>query len=127
MRLLEARPVEAEEGRCMIEVPFRDELTHQELLPRRGDRRGRRHRRWLRGPDRCPSDREMLTFESKVNLLAPARRERLVARGEVLRPRRRLFACKAEVEAVDGDERRTCATLLQTVSLSPVEAGKEGT
>ena len=28
------------------------------------------------------------------------------------------------VEAIDGDGRRTCATLLQTVSLSPVKVGK---
>jgi hypothetical protein len=38
-----------------------------------------------------------------------------------------LFVCKAEVEAMAGGERRTCATLLQTVSLSPVNGGREGT
>src|SRR5918994_3193667 len=30
MRLLKAEVVEAGEGRCVIEVPFRDELTQQE-------------------------------------------------------------------------------------------------
>jgi hypothetical protein len=30
MRLLDARVVEAGKGRCVIEVPFRDELTQQE-------------------------------------------------------------------------------------------------
>jgi acyl-coenzyme A thioesterase PaaI-like protein len=64
--------------------------------------------------------RLVLTVEYKVNFLAPAWGEKLVARGEVLSTGRRLFVCRAEVEAVDGAELRTCATLLQTVSLSPV-------
>ena len=60
-------------------------------------------------------------MEYKVNFLAPAWGEKLVARGEVVSAGRRLFVCRAEVEAVTGDERRTCATPLQTVSLSPLK------
>ena len=76
----------------------------------------------------APPDREVLTVEYKVNFLAPAWGDRLVARGEVVSAGRRLFVCRAEVEAVTADERRTCATLLQTVSLSPVkeERGDDG-
>ena len=76
----------------------------------------------------APPDREVLTVECKVNFLAPAWGDRLVARGEVVSAGRRLFVCRAEVEAVTADERRTCATLLQTVSLSPVkeERGDDG-
>jgi uncharacterized protein (TIGR00369 family) len=120
MRLLDARVVEAGEGRCVIEVPFRDELTQQERYFHGGvigaiaDNAGGYAALTL-----APPDREVLTVEYKVNFLAPARGERLVARGEVLSAGRRLFVCQAEVEAVDGGERRTCATLLQTVSLSP--------
>jgi uncharacterized protein (TIGR00369 family) len=121
MRLLDARVVEAGEGRCVIEVPFRDELTQQEryfhgaVTGAIADTAGGYAALTL-----APPDREVLTVEYKVNFLAPAWGEKLIARGKVLSAGRRLFVCKAEVEAVDGDERRTCATLLQTVSLSPV-------
>ena len=55
-----------------------------------------------------------------MNFLAPARGEKLLARGEVVSAGRRLFVCKAEVSAVEDGEERAFATLLQTVSLSPV-------
>lgn len=64
----------------------------------------------------------MLTVEYKLNFLAPARGEKLVARGEVLTAGRRLFVCKTEVFAVAGEEERGCAVMLQTVSLSPAKA-----
>ena len=127
MRLLDARVVEVRSGTCVIEVPFRDELTQQEryfhgtVTGAIADNAGGYAALTL-----APPDREVLTVEYKVNFLAPARGERLVASGEVLSAGRRLFVCKAEVEAVDGDERRTCASLLQTVSLSPVNVDKEG-
>jgi acyl-coenzyme A thioesterase PaaI-like protein len=69
---------------------------------------------------RAPPDREVLTVEYRVNFLVAARGERLVARGEVVTARRRLFVCRAEVSVVDGGDERVCAALLQTVSLSPV-------
>jgi hypothetical protein len=47
---------------------------------------------------------------------------KLVASGEVPSAGRRLFVCGAEVEAVDGDGRSTCAAVLQAISLSPVTA-----
>jgi uncharacterized protein (TIGR00369 family) len=125
MRLLKAEVVEAGEGRCVIEVPFRDELTQQEryfhgaVTGAIADNAGGYAALTL-----APLDREVLTVEYKVNFLAPAWGERLVASGEVLSAGRRLFVCRAEVEAVDGDERRTCAALLQTVALSPVKGGE---
>jgi uncharacterized protein (TIGR00369 family) len=129
MRLLGAEVVEAGEGRCVIEVPFRDELTQQEryfhgaVTGAIADNAGGYAALTL-----APPDREVLTVEYKVNFLAPAWGDRLVARGEVVSAGRRLFVCRDEVEAVTADERRTCATLLQTVSLSPVkeERGDDG-
>ena len=109
----------------MIEVPFSEGLTQQQryfhgaVMGAIADNAGGYAALTL-----APPDREVLTVEYKVNFLAPAWGEKLVARGEVLSAGRRLFVCKAEVEAVDGHERRTCATLLQTVSLSPVRGGE---
>lgn len=127
MRLLGAEVVEAGEGRCVIAVPFSDELTQQEryfhgaVTGAIADNAGGYAALTL-----APPDREVLTVEYKVNFLSPAWGEKLVARGEVLNAGRRLFVCRAEVEVVDGDERRICATLLQTVALSPVKPDKEG-
>lgn len=121
MRLLGARVVEVGEGTCTIEVPFDEKLTQQEryfhgaVTGAIGDNAGGYAALTL-----APPDREVLTVEYKVNFLAPAYGDRLVARGEVVTAGRRLFVCKAEVSAVDGDEERVCAVVLQTVALSPV-------
>ena len=44
----------------------------------------------------------VLTAELKINLLAPARGARLIARGRVERPGRRLIVARADVYAVEG-------------------------
>ena len=121
MRLLGARVREVGEGSCIIEVPFSDRVTQQEryfhgaVIGALGDNAGGYAALTL-----APPDREVLTVEYKVNFLAPAFGEKLVARGEVVTAGRRLFVCKADVSAVSGDEERVCATVLQTVSLSPI-------
>jgi uncharacterized protein (TIGR00369 family) len=123
MRLLGAKVVEAGEGFCTIEVPFSDGATQQEryfhgaVIGAVGDNAG-----GYAALTVAPPDREVLTVEYKVNFLAPARGERLVARGEVVTTGRRLFVCRAEVFAVAGDKETRCAALLQTVSLSPIRA-----
>ncbi|VVT06856.1 Phenylacetic acid degradation-related protein [Roseovarius sp. EC-HK134] len=48
---------------------------------------------------------EVLTTEMKINLLAPAQGERLIARGRVIKPGRRLVIVQADVYALqDGVE-----------------------
>ncbi len=121
MRLLGARVVEADGGFCTIEVPFSEGVTQQEryfhgaVIGAIGDNAGGYAALTL-----APPDREVLTVEYKVNFLAPASGERLVARGEVVTAGRRIFVCRAEVSAVAGGGETLCAALLQTVSLSPV-------
>ena len=123
MRLLGAKVVEAGEGFCTIEVPFSDGATQQEryfhgaVIGAVGDNAG-----GYAALTVAPPDREVLTVEYKVNFLAPARGERLVARGEVVTAGRRLFVCRAEVSAVAGGKETLCAALLRTVSLSPIRA-----
>jgi uncharacterized protein (TIGR00369 family) len=59
-----------------------------------------------------PAGREVMTAEAKINLLAPAMGELLIARGEVVRSGRRLSVVRAEVFALrDGIE--TCIAVLQ--------------
>ena len=52
-----------------------------------------------------PEDQEVVTAEIKINLLAPARGDRLLARGRVIKPGRRLIVVTSEVTSVsNGDE-----------------------
>lgn len=52
-----------------------------------------------------PERAEVLTTEMKINLLAPAKGERLIARGRVIKPGRRLVIVQADVHALqDGVE-----------------------
>ena len=55
----------------------------------------------------------ILTVEYKLNLMAPADGEWMVARGEVVRPGRSLTIGKAEVSVLKGEEETPCA-LMQT-------------
>jgi uncharacterized protein (TIGR00369 family) len=62
-----------------------------------------------------PEDSEVLTVELKVNLLAPAAGDRLLAEGEVVRAGRTLTVCRGEAFAEDGPERVHVATMLATM------------
>lgn len=57
----------------------------------------------------------VLTVEYKMNLVAPADGERLIARGMVVRPGRTLIVTRAEVFAVKGDKESLCALMQQTI------------
>lgn len=62
-----------------------------------------------------PADRDVLTAEIKINLLAPARGDLLIATGRVIKPGRRLMVVSAEVHARDGDEQTLIAILQGTM------------
>jgi len=60
-------------------------------------------------------DAAVLTVEFKLNFVAPARGERLVARGRVSKPGRILTVCLGEVVALTGGEEKPVATMLATM------------
>lgn len=62
-----------------------------------------------------PLENEVLTSEIKVNLLAPARGERLVATGRVVKSGRRLCVVTAEVHAETGAQSTLIALLQGTM------------
>lgn len=67
-----------------------------------------------------PDDHEVVTAEIKINLTAPATGDRLVARGQVLKPGRRLIVVTSEVVSIaDGQE--TLVAILQG-TMVPVPA-----
>jgi uncharacterized protein (TIGR00369 family) len=62
-----------------------------------------------------PASAGVLTTEFKVNLLAPAAGERLIAEGRVVKPGRTLTVTQGEVFAETGGERRLVALLTATL------------
>src|SRR6266404_3869227 len=80
MRLLGARLAEVRPGYCAIELPYREDLTQQHGYVHAGivsaivDSAG-----GYAGFTLFPKDASVLTVEYKLNLVAPAMGERLVA------------------------------------------------
>ena len=62
-----------------------------------------------------PADASVLTVEYKMNLMAPADGEKLIARGQVVRPGRTLIVTKAEVFVLKGGKETLCALMQQTI------------
>jgi uncharacterized protein (TIGR00369 family) len=122
MRLIGARLTELGPGRCTIELPYREDLTQQHgyihagIVSAIADSAG-----GYAGFTLFPADASVLTVEYKMNLLAPAAGERLVAVGEVVKHGRTLVITRGEVYAVDGGRRTLCAIMQQTLM---VMAGK---
>jgi uncharacterized protein (TIGR00369 family) len=110
-RLAAVRPGEVE-----IELGFRDDLTQQHGFVHGG----------LVGmiaDNACgyaafslmPAGATVLPVEYKLNFLAPAEGERLVARGRVVRPGRTLTIAEADVFAIKGGGEVLVATALATL------------
>lgn len=66
-----------------------------------------------------PPESEVLAVEFKVNLLRPAKGERFVARAEVIKPGRTLTVVRADVFAINGEDRQLIATMQGTMMRLP--------
>lgn len=67
-----------------------------------------------------PADHEVLTTEMKINLLAPGSGDRLIARGKVIKPGRRLIIVQSDVFALqDGSETHIA---MMTGTMMPIAA-----
>jgi uncharacterized protein (TIGR00369 family) len=62
-----------------------------------------------------PPSAGVLTVEFKINLVAPADGELLIAKGAVLRPGRTLTVAQAEVFVIKGGQERLAAIMQQTL------------
>ena len=62
-----------------------------------------------------PASASVLTVEYKMNLMAPADGEKIIARGKVVRPGRTLIVTQAEVFAVKDGQEKLCALMQQTI------------
>lgn len=71
-----------------------------------------------------PEGASVLTVEYKLNLLAPANGDKLIARGSVVRAGRTLVVTQAEVFAVEGARETLCALMQQTIMVMQGKAEK---
>ncbi len=62
-----------------------------------------------------PASASVLTVEYKLNLLAPAEGEKLIARGSVVRAGRTLIVTRGEVVAIRDGRETPCALMQQTI------------
>lgn len=72
----------------------------------------------------APAGASVLTVEFKMNLLAPADGEKLIARGQVVRSGRTLIVTTAEVFAVKDKVETLCALMQQTIMVMPGKTEK---
>jgi uncharacterized protein (TIGR00369 family) len=112
MQLIGAKLTVVEAGIVAIELPLREALTQQDGYMHAGivttildSACG------YAAYSLMPAGSSVLSVEFKVNLLAPAKGDLVVARGEVKRSGRTLTVCTADAEA-DG---KLCATMLATM------------
>ena len=116
MALIGATLTRVEPGRCEIELPVREELTQQHKFVHGGvvgmiaDSAGGYSAFTL-----MPPGAGVLTVEFKINMLAPAKGERLIARGEVLKPGRTLSIVRADVWALEAGRETLIAAIQQTL------------
>lgn len=73
-----------------------------------------------------PADAAVLTVEFKTNLVAPAKGERFVIRGQVIKPGRTLTLCEARAFAIDGGSETLVATMTGTLMAIYGRKGVEG-
>ncbi len=62
-----------------------------------------------------PLDMEVVTAEIKINLIAPARGEKLIAIGKLVKPGKRLCVVTSEVFAVENGQEKLIAILQGTM------------
>lgn len=116
MNLIGARMAVVEAGYTEIHLPYKPEVTQQHGYIHGGvvgmiaDSAAGYAANTL-----TAADTEVLTVEYKLNLLAPAEGQLLIAEGSVIRYGRTLIVTRAEVFAVSHGRKNLCALMQQTI------------
>ena len=115
MTLLGAELVEAEGGRAVIEVPYRNDLTQQHGYFHGGVVTAIADTACgYAAYTTMPADASVLTVEFKINLMNPAAGERLRAEASVYKTGRTLVVVGATVTVVRGNKEVPCGEMLGT-------------
>ena len=116
MTLIGAALARVEPGVAAIELPYRPDLSQQHgffhggIVAMIGDSAA-----GYAAYSLFPADSSILTVEFKLNLVAPADGERLVATGRVKKPGRTLTICEFKVVAHKAGKATVCALGLETL------------
>ena len=116
MGLIGARLLSIHPGVCEIEMPYSDGVSQQHgffhggVIGTIADSAAGYAAFSLMG-----AEDGVLTVEYKLNLMAPADGDRLVARGQVLRSGRTLTVTRAEVSVFKDAQETVCAAVQQTI------------
>jgi uncharacterized protein (TIGR00369 family) len=73
-----------------------------------------------------PEGSAVLTVEFKVNLMSPAKGDRFIAEGRVVKAGRTLMVTQGEVTAFDGDKSATVAIITATMMRLEAKPGTVG-
>jgi uncharacterized protein (TIGR00369 family) len=116
MKTLGASLALVENGRVQIELPYAEHICQQH---------GFLHAGVLStivdsacgyaGLTMMPEGSEVLTTEFKINLLSPAKGERFIAVGRVIKSGRTLTVAQGEITAVEGEKRNVIAIMTATL------------
>ncbi len=116
MHTLGARLMEIQPGRVVIELPYQQALTQQHGFLHAGivttviDSACGYAAFTL-----MPADAEILSVEFKINLLSPARGEKLIAVGQVIKAGRNLTVCHGDAFMQNGDRQKPVAHMVGTM------------
>ncbi len=111
-----ARLTSVAPGACEIELPYSEDVSQQHGFFHGGavgtiaDGAG-----GYAAFSLMDADDGILTVEYKLNLMAPASGELLIARGLVVRPGRTLTVSRAEIAVVKDGRETPCAVMPQTL------------
>lgn len=125
MAAIGAELVHVAAGEVDIELPFSERLTQQDGYLHAGVVAGAADSACgYAALTTMDAGAEVLTVEFKINLLAPASGERLVARGRVLRAGRTLTVCRGDAVTIsDGQEKHVAA--LTATMITVMRSGSE--
>lgn len=116
MGLIGARLVDVWPGGCEIHLPYRAELSQQHGFFHAGvtttilDSAG-----GYAGFSLMAENTSVLSVEFKINLLAPASGELLIATGEAIKPGKNLVVTRGEAWVVKQGKPTLCAIMQQTL------------
>ena len=116
MALIHAEIPVIEEGRAEIEIPHWDGVLQQHgnvhggVVGMIADSAA-----GYAAMSVVPEGTSVLTVEYKINMVAPANGDKIVAKGSVLRAGRTLLLTKADVYAVKDGTETLCAVMQQTI------------
>ncbi len=125
MGYIGATLVQVGAGQCEIHLPYQEVLTQQNgyfhggIIATLADNAG-----GYAGGSLMAADAGVLTVEFKINIIAPADGELLVARGRVVKAGRTLTITATDVFVLQEGEETLCATALQTLMILPGLANK---